>query len=124
MEQKNKKIDDLEHQLIQKDIQEVTFKMHEGFSSIHTTITKGFELMDAENKRQNDISNIQRTEILRRQDLTNGRVKDLEKVTSIVKFMRENTKMSALIFYAVYNILQVATPANIIKAYQWIKLII
>ena len=118
------KIDDLEHELLEEKIESMNIKIHEGFLSINSTIEKGFELINAESKRQADISNLKRDEILKEQKLTNGRVKELEKVTSIIKFMREHRKISALIFYAVYNILQIATPENIIKAYQWIKLMI
>lgn len=120
----NKKISDLEHQLIKKDVEEIKFKMHEGFSSIDKSIKLGFELIRSENKRDNDISNIQRKNILAEQKKTNGRVTKLEKVTSVLSLIRENKKIAGLVLYAIYNILEVSTIENVVNIFKWIKLMI
>lgn len=118
------KINDLKHRLLEEKIETMNSKMHEGFYSIKTTITKGFELQNAENKRQNDISKIQRDNILAEQKRTNGRITRLEEVTSVIKLMRQNKKITGLVLYAVYNILEISTIENVLSIYKWIKLMI
>lgn len=119
-----KKISDLEHQLLKKDIEEIKNKMYAGFSSVSEAIKSGFELIRSENKRDNDVSNVQRENILAEQKKTNGRVTKLEKVTSLLALMRENKKVSGLVIYAIYNILEVSTIENVLNIYKWIKLMI
>ena len=112
-----KRIEDLEHKLLEE-------KMHSGFELLKNTINEGFAKIRLENEAQNKASIVQREEILEKQDITNGRVKALEKVTSTIKFLQENKKIAFLVFYAIYNILEVTTVENLAKAYQWIKLMI
>lgn len=119
-----KKISDLEHQLLKKDIEEIKNKMYAGFSSVSEAIKSGFDLIRSENKRDNDVSNIQRENILAEQKKTNGRVTKLEKVTSVLALMRENKKISGLVIYAIYNILEVTTIDNVLNIFKWIKLMI
>ncbi len=116
-----KKIDDLEHELLRVEMSGLKSRMHEGFSSIEDTITKGFKLMEAENKRQNDISDIQRKQILKKQDLTNGRVTALEVVTTSLKYLQEHKKVAVLVFWGAYNALDWASVRTGIIIYEWIQ---
>lgn len=130
-----KKVSDLEHSLIKKDIEKLNNRVSEGFSSVSNAIKSGFDLIRSENKRNIDllraenkhdtkVSNIQRDNILAEQKKTNGRVKALEKVTSVLSLMRENKKITGLVLYSVYNILEISTIDNVMKVFQWIKLMI
>lgn len=118
------KIDDLEHELLEEKIETMNSKMHSGFELLGNIINDGFEKIRIENKAQNDASNVQRKEILKKQDITNGRVKALEKVTSKLKFLQENKKIAILVFYAIYNILEITNIENALKIIQWIRLVI
>lgn len=117
-------ISDLEHALIESKITEMDSKMHEGFFSINKAITDEFKVLRVENKAFNNESVAERKEILKRQDLTNGRVKALEVVTSSWKFLQENKKIAALVFYAIYNMLQHLSVSNLFRLYQWIQSVI
>lgn len=118
------KINDLKHKLLEEKIETMNSKMHSGFAVIETAINKGFELLKAENKRQNDTSTIQRNNILAEQKRTNARVTELEEVTSTIRLMRKNKAFTGLVFFAIYNILEISTIENVLNIYKWIKLMI
>ena len=123
-----KKVDDLKHELLEEKIETINSKVHSGFGNISdklefivNTLTSKFEELRTETKAQNQISFIQREEIIKKQDVTNGRVKTLEAVTSSLKYLQDNKKMAGLIFYAIYNMLQHLSISNLFKIYQWIQ---
>ena len=120
----DKKISDLEHEVILTRVDMLEVKIHEGFGAIAKSIQANFDIYRAENKAENKASAIQRDAILSEQKRTNGRVTKLEEVTSVIKFMKENRTVTGLIFYAVYNILNVSSIENAINIYKWIKLMV
>jgi hypothetical protein len=119
-----KKIDELEHKLLKKDIDSISFEMHAGFGAISKALEKGFELIRAENAAQNKASIAQREEIIKKQDLTNGRVTALEKVTSSLKYLQDHKKVALLIFWGAYNAYDWASIRNGIEIYKWISSLI
>jgi len=115
------KISDLEHKLIYSHIENLEVKIHEGFGAIAKAIDANFEIYRAENKAENEKSAIQREQMLKKQDLTNGRVKSLEEVTGKLKFLQANPKISILLIYGIYNVADFTTVTNIFKFFTWLQ---
>jgi len=113
-----KEISDLEHEIIKKEIENISFKMNEGFGSIDKILKVHFDALATKNDTEAELVGLQLNNILTEQKRTNGRVTKLEDLTVVLRFLNENKKLTALLLYGIYNALSVATIENIIK---WIK---
>ena len=111
----SKKISDLEHALLKKEIENISYKMHEGFSSIEAFIKAHFDALQIKNDSEAEVKGVQLNNILVEQKKTNGRVTKQEKITEIIRIMQDHKTFTALITYTLYNFLEAATVSNIWK---------
>lgn len=111
----DKKVSDLEHDLIKKDIENLSFKISEAFGSIDKNLKSHFESMSV----KNEFISLQLKNVMAKQDLTNGRVNRQEDITRVLSTMQKNKWLTALLLYAIYNLLEVTTMDNIIKVIKY-----
>ena len=115
----DQKVSDLEHKLIKKEIENISFKMNEGFGTIDKMLKVHFDALRTKNDSEAEVTGMQLDAILVEQKRTNGRVTRQEQVTTVLSTMQNNKWLTALALYAIYNLLEVTTMANIIKIIKY-----
>lgn len=117
----DKKGSDLEHKLIKKDIEQLSYKMHDGFLAISESLKMQFESLRIKSDAESEVKGQQLDAILAEQKKTNGRVKVLETVTSNLKYFKHNPKVALLVIYAIYNAYDYTTIKNGLLLLSWFK---
>ena len=115
----DQKVSDLEHKLIKKEIEQISFKMNEGFGTIDKMLKVNFAALASKNDSEAEVIGIQLDAILVEQKKTNGRVTKQTEITKVLSTLQDNKWLTALALYAIYNLLEVTTMDNIIKIIKY-----
>ena len=127
MEIDDKSIKALEDGL-QSQLKEMAADMSVNFSEIESNINLNFEKVESNfrvlavrNDAESEAIGIELEKILKKQDITNGRLTIQEETTEVLRIMVENKGYTFIFLYGLFNIVQHLSISNIIR---WINLII